>query len=183
MIKGEILILRKPTLVDEQEIVQMVQEFKDAGEEKIVGAGGVENFETYSDWLKNNEIYSDEKTVPEGRVPSTQFISIRISDNKIIGFVQLRHRLNDFLLKYGGHIGDSVRPTERRKGYATEQLILCNRYAKSLGIDKVLITCKDWNVGSKKSIIKSGGKYENSIVNPNENNVIMERYWIETNSL
>ena len=181
MIEGENLILRIPTLADEKEIVEMVQEFKDVGEEKIVGAGGIENFKNYADWIKNNENYLHEETVPQGKVTSTQFISVRKSDGKIVGFIQLRHKLNDFLLNYGGHIGDSVRPTERKKGYATEQIVLCNRYAQSLGIGKILITCKEWNVGSRKSIIKSGGKYESSISNPYEGNAVMERYWIENN--
>ena len=98
MIEGENLFLKIPTLEDEIKILEMVQEFKSVGEAKIVGAGGIENFENYADWLTNNLKYSNSETVPQGKVASTQFVSVRKSDGKIIGFIQLRHKLNDFLL-------------------------------------------------------------------------------------
>lgn len=176
MLEGERLILRLPTKEDESAILEMVQEFKDNLEEKISGAGGIENFDLYDEWLAKLELGSKKETLPTGRVIGTQFISVRKSDNKIIGFVNLRHELNNYLLKFGGHIGDSIRPSERKKGYGTEQLKICYEYCKQLGIKNVLVTCKDWNFASRLSIIKSGGKYENTKTDNDGNN--LERYWI-----
>ena len=176
MIEGERLILRLPTKDDENEILKIVNEFKASGEDSISGAGGVEKFENYQDWLNNLFIHSKKETLPEGRVLSTQFVSVRKSDNKIIGFVNLRHELNYYLLKCGGHIGDSVIPSERGKGYATEQIKLCLNYCKILGIKDVLITCKDWNIASRKTIIKNGGVFENTELDKDGNT--LERYWI-----
>ena len=176
MLEGERLILRLPTKEDESAIIEMVEEFKDNGEKTIPGSGSIETFENYQDWLDIIEKYSNKENLPDGRVLSTQFISVRKSDNKIVGFINLRHELNDYLLKFGGHIGDSIRPSERRNGYATEQLKICYEYCKQLGIKNVLVTCKDWNVASRLSIIKSGGKYENTKTDKDGNN--LERYWI-----
>lgn len=178
MVEGERLILRLPTEFDEKEILDIVQEFKNCGENIIPGSSGVENFEDYHKWLEQNLIYSKKETLPEGRVLGTQFISVRKSDGRIIGFVNLRHELNDYLLKYGGHIGGSVRPSERKKGYGSEQLKICIKYCKELGIDDVLITCKDWNIASKTSIMKVGGKFENVETDKDGNN--LERYWVRS---
>ena len=176
MVEGERLILRLPTKEDENLILEMIQEFKDNGEKTIPGSGSIEKFESYKDWLEKTEICSNKDTLPEGRVMGTQFISVRKEDNKVVGFVNLRHELNDFLFKFGGHIGGSVRPSERRKGYATEQLKICYAYCKTLGIENVLVTCKDWNIASKTSIMKSGGKFESIEVDKDGNK--LERYWI-----
>ena len=83
--------------------------------------------------------------------------------------------LNDALLKNGGHIGDGVRPSERRKGVATKMIALALEECKKLGIDKVLMVCDKDNIGSAKSIIKNGGVLENEIA---EDGVIEQRYWI-----
>ena len=130
------------------------------------------------EWLEKISICSKIETLPEGRVLGTQFITVRKSDNKIVGFLNLRHELNEYLFKFGGHIGGSIRPSERRKGYSVEQLKICVEYCKTLGIYDVLITCKDWNIASKKSIMKSGGKFENIEIDKDGNK--LERYWIRS---
>lgn len=96
---------------------------------------------------------------------------------KIISRVQVRHYFNEFLEKYGGHIGCSVRPCERRKGYANFMLSLCLPYCKKIGLKKVLLTCKVSNVGSRKTILKNGGIYENNVF-CEEDKCELERYWI-----
>ena len=101
-------------------------------------------------------------------------MTIRKSDNKIVGNLQIRHKLDEQFLIYG-HIGDSVRPSERRKGYATEQIRLALQKCKELGIDNVLMSCNKTNIGSAKSIINNGGILENEI---NVGNELMQRYWI-----
>ena len=96
--------------------------------------------------------------------------------NRLLGAVNIRHRLNDYLLREGGHIGDGIRPSERRKGYATEMIRLALIECKKLGMDRVLIVCDRDNVGSAKSIIHNGGILENEFVN--SDGEVEQRYWI-----
>lgn len=117
------------------------------------------------------------ETIPSHWVPSTQYIYVRESDNKVVGVIQIRHYFNEFLEKYGGHIGYSVCPSERRKGYAMQMLIAVLPKCKALGIDNVLICCVTGNEGSRKTIINNGGVYESTVYEP-EKKVYLERYWI-----
>ena len=108
-------------------------------------------------------------------VPSATYIALSEDSNSILGMINLRYRLNDHLLYSGGHIGYSVRRSERNKGYGSEILRLGLEEYKKMGFDKVLVTCDKDNVGSAKTILKNGGVLENEV---NEDNSIMERYWI-----
>ncbi len=92
--------------------------------------------------------------------------------------MQIRHYFNEFLEKYGGYIGYSVAPSERRKGYATDMLKIGLIKCKELGINDVLITCIDDNEASRKTIQKNGGIYESTVSVPNEG-INLERYWIK----
>lgn len=80
--------------------------------------------------------------------------------DEVIGFLNLRHALNDWLLEEGGHIGYSVRPARRRQGHATRALALGVRRAGELGIDRVLVTCDEDNVASARTIEAGGGVFE-----------------------
>lgn len=104
---------------------------------------------------------------------------MRKTDNKLVGMIQIRHELTDFLLNYGGHIGDSIAVGERNKGYGKKMLALGLEKCKKLGIEKVLILCKDTNIASRKCILANGGKYEDTRTNKDIN---LERYWIDTKS-
>ena len=117
------------------------------------------------------------KEPKEGKVPYSVFFLLDEERNILLGAVNIRHYLNDHLLQYGGHIGDGIRPSERRKGYATEMIRLALLECKKLGIDKVLMVCDKSNIGSAKSIIKNGGILENEFVD--EDGEINQRYWIE----
>lgn len=81
-------------------------------------------------------------------------------DDEVIGFLNLRHTLNDFLLEEGGHIGYSVRPSARRRGHASAALGLALREAAGLGIDRVLVTCDEDNEPSRRTIEANGGVQE-----------------------
>ena len=93
-----------------------------------------------------------------------------------MGAVNIRHKLNEELLYTGGHIGDGIRPSERRKGYATAMIALALEECRKLGIDKVLMCCNKDNIGSAKSIINNGGVLENEV---EEDGHWEQRYWIE----
>lgn len=109
---------------------------------------------------------------------ATQFLAVRESDGRLMGMIQVRHYFNEYLEKFGGHIGYSVRPSERRKGYGREQLRLALLFCKeTLGLDRALITCKTGNEGSRRTILSAGGVYENTVHEPGQN-VDLERYWI-----
>lgn len=112
----------------------------------------------------------------EGLVPATVYFTLDEERNIVVGAVDLRHYLNEPLLKNGGHIGDGVRPSERRKGIATAQIGLALQECKKLGIDKVLITCESWNIPSAKSIINNGGVLENEVEVEGKT---FQRYWID----
>lgn len=109
-------------------------------------------------------------------VPDTTLFCLDRDRNIFVGAVSIRHYLNDKLLKTGGHIGDGIRPGERRKGYATAMIALALEECKKLGITRVLMCCDKNNIGSAKSIIKNGGVLENEI---EEDGHIEQRYWIQ----
>ena len=127
------------------------------------------NFDYY---LDNLEIKSE----GDGKVPDSVFFLLDEDRNRLLGAVNIRHYLNEYLLREGGHIGDGIRPSERRKGYATEMIRLALVECKKLGMNKVLITCDRDNIGSAKSIINNGGILENEFVN--SDGEIEQRYWI-----
>ena len=115
------------------------------------------------------------KEPQEGLVPDSTFFCFDEKRNLMVGAVNIRHDLNDYLLKYGGHIGDGIRPSERRKGYATEMIRLALEECRELGLTRVLMTCDKNNIGSAKSIIRNGGILENEVL---EEGSIKQRYWI-----
>ncbi len=111
-----------------------------------------------------------------GWVPDTTLFCLDKDRNIFVGAVNIRHYLNAELLKTGGHIGDGIRPSERRKGYATAMIALALDECRKLGIDKVLMCCSKDNIGSAKSIINNGGVLENEV---EEDGHIEQRYWIQ----
>ncbi len=126
----------------------------------------------FDHYLENLE--TKEETVD--RVPDSTFFCLDMDRNIFVGAINIRHYLNQNLLNTGGHIGDGVRPSERRKGYATNMIRLGLEECRKLGIEKVLITCDKTNIGSAKSIINNGGVIENEVI---EDGVVEQRYWID----
>lgn len=121
--------------------------------------------------------YENPVTVPSHLVPATQFFYIRQSDNRIVGMIQVRHSFNDFPEKFGGHIGYSVRHSERRKGYSKDMLNMTLHFCREIGLERVMVTCINGNVGSEKTIIANGGEYESMVYWENKN-VDLKRFWI-----
>ena len=142
------------------------------------GTGGLDSHEDYDEWLLKLEKDLDILNIPDDRVPANTYFLIRQSDNRIIGMMNLRHRLNDFLLEQGGHIGYAIRPTERKKGYGTLMLKLGLERCKELNINKVLLTCDKVNIPSAKVIQKNNGILENEVYSEIFSELI-QRYWVE----
>lgn len=118
----------------------------------------------------------ERKAPSEGRVPDSVFFLLDEDRGRLLGAVNIRHYLNEALRKSGGHIGLGIRPSERRKGYATEMIRLALEECRKLGIREVLMTCDKDNEGSARSIRKNGGVLEDEFLN--EDGVIEQRYWI-----
>ena len=141
------------------------------------GCGPLRKAESPEWWLAETEKYLSPDTLPAGKVMATQFLAIRERDNRLVGMLQVRHTLNDYLAQFGGHIGYSVRPSERRKGYAKEMLRLVLPYCKdTLGIDRLLIFCE--NEYSSRIVLANGGVYECTVHEPNED-LELEKFWIK----
>ena len=173
----ETVRLLEPTMEYDEQIQAYRKEFLQPGS-SMDGGGSLIRYESSEEWLKQVERYRHPETVPPDKVPASQYIYVREQDNKIVGVLQIRHYLNDYLARYAGHIGYSVAPSERRKGYAErmlkEGLAICRR----MGLKKVLITCFPENEGSRRTILKNGGVYETT-VHEEERNRDLERYWID----
>lgn len=168
--------LIEPTMEFDKQIQAYRQEFLTFGG-SMDGCGSLRRFDRTQDWIDQVESLKKPETTPSHWVPCTQYIYVRESDHKVVGVIQIRHYFNEFLEKYAGHIGYSVCPSERRKGYATQMLRAVLPECKALGIDHVLITCVTGNEGSRKTILNNGGIYESMVYEPKEN-VYLERYWI-----
>lgn len=169
------LEIREFFLEDKYALQEYKNEFLE-NNEVIHGASSL-NQSDCEIWIKNLELFKNKDTTPNNFVTATTFGLF--DDKKLLGIINIRHSLNDYLYNFGGHIGYSVRKTERKKGYAIKMLEYCINFANNnLKLEKVLLTCDSKNIASKKTIIKCGGILENKVV---ENDRITERYWIYNN--
>lgn len=173
--RGELKLVF-PTEEYKEQIEEYLREHFEYGEYELAGDGSLDKIKNFDEWLLKIKKDVSEEKIDRGRIPSTLFIGVRKSDNRVIGTMQIRHKLNESLLKNIGHIGDGVRPSERRKGYATEMIRLALEECKKLGIDRVLMVCYKDNIASRKSIMNNGGVLENEIAA--EDGKIDQRYWI-----
>ncbi len=161
------IILVRPTLELKEEALAYRQEHFQYGEKIIYGSELFDKTESYEEWLSAVTRNTDPKTVNENWVVTDTFFAIRKGDDKIIGIIDLRHTLNDFL-KDLGNCGYSVRPSERKKGYATEMLCKLLQAAKEAGMKELHISVEKENMASIKVIRKNSGVYERSFSFENE---------------
>ncbi len=171
------VILVKPDVSYAEEIKSYRTEMLLAGS-SMDGTGALRRIEDPLLWLEYNRKMEHPETVPKNKVAATQFILTDPDTGRIYGMLQIRHDLNEYLRKYAGHIGYSVRPTERRKGYAVKMLRLALKICKEeLGMNRVMISCLIENEASRRTIRACGGVFEEKVYEHLEN-VWLEKYWI-----
>ena len=173
------LILIKLTKKYEKQLIEMIDEWRADQElnhtDNSPWAIFKDDPHDFDFYLENLEC----KKETESRVPDSVFFLLDEERDRLLGAVNIRHCLNDRLRKEGGHIGDGVRPSERRKGYGTELVRLALNECRKLGIDRVLMFCDKDNIGSAKTITKNGGVLDEEFVN--EDGVIEQKYLIDLN--
>ena len=160
------------------EFRQEILEYDEGNEDKFAGCISLDVSKSAEEWIKICELRKSEETCGKvgTMVPSHTYLAVRKRDDKVVGVIDLRHHINHPILgTWGGHCGYSVRPSERGKGYAKEMLRLNIQNAKSMGIEKLLITCDIKNEASEKTILFNGGVYEKTIDVDGDK---MKRYWI-----
>lgn len=152
--------LVRPTLKHKENALEFKKEFLEHGENVINGSEMLDNMDSYDNWLNsvlNNA--NPDKVNPDWVLTDTFFA---VDDaGKIIGIVDFRHELKVFLVDFG-HAGYSVRPTERRKGYATEILSQIKQIAKEAGLSALQLSVERKNEPSVKTILNNGGKLQRS---------------------
>ena len=152
--------LKRPIKENEAEALVFKQEFIDNGEQTINGSELLDQMDSYDEWLKSVSDNTSPKTVNPSWVVTDTYFAFDEND-RLVGVIDLRHELNDFLKDFGNS-GYSVRPSERRKGYATEMLRLIIKRAAEIGIRQLQLSVERTNEPSVKTIIKNGGRYERS---------------------
>ena len=172
----EELFLTFPSEHYAQQIVDFRREYLQAGSD-MDGCGALRRTDDPAEFIRACKDDTAPETLRPGRVLATLFLCVRKEDDKLLGMIQIRHYFNEYLEKYAGHIGYSIRPSERRKGYATEMLRLALPFCRELGIRKVLISCEPGNIGSEKTILNNGGVYESTVYEPGEQ-IYLKRHWI-----
>jgi predicted acetyltransferase len=165
--------LIKPSYELEDEFIEMISEWQSTGEELIPWSLTLSdmNFKLMVEKLHN---YSKGIDLPKGFVENSTYWLVD-ENNRIIGAIDIRHKLTSYLAFRGGHIGYGIRPSERRKGYASLMLSLALKECEAIGLSKVLITCSKSNVGSAKTIINNGGILDSEDI---EDGDVFQRYWI-----
>jgi len=167
--------LVKPARQLREEYLTFYQEWKDSGEDMVpwVIERDPSDFEAMLQFLDDNE---NGRNLPDGWIPSSTYWLIDDS-RRVVGAVNIRHSLTDRLLNSGGHIGYGIRPSERRKGYATKLLAQALEITKALGIAHVLVVCDADNEASERTIRRNGGRQDASFMEDNGN--VIHRFWID----
>ena len=161
-------------LKHKNEIIRIKKEYDD-NKEDYNGAFFIKDFDNYSELISRLDNYANGIMDNPNYVPYTCYVALT-EEGKIVGLGSLRHELNDYLNQFGGHIGYSVVPSQRKKGYGTRILKLLLKEAKNKNIKDVLLTCGIDNIGSAKVIENNKGVLENKIEHDDK---VTCRYWIK----
>ncbi len=167
------LTLKLPTPADEAALLAYKADFLQHGD-SMDGTAGLKDAPNFTAWYTAWQQNLCEETVRAGLVPATTFLAVDAT-GALVGMIDVRHRLNDHLLQFGGHIGYSVLRAHRCKGAATQMLSLALQECRALGMQRVLITCNKENIPSAKTILNNGGVLENEVPDGAR---ITQRYWV-----
>ena len=169
-----------PSKEYEEKAIDYINEFKEYGSQ-INGTGSLDRYlDNYDGWLEHLEEVRN--TIPnEEKVPAETFFLVRENDDKIVGMINIRLVLNEHLKEQGGHIGYSIRPTERRKGYNKVNLYLGLLFCQEHGIDEVLLDCDKDNLGSAKTMQALGGVLVREYFEDKEYHCMIQDYTINVN--
>ena len=170
--------LEVPTKSREKDAIEFIDEFIAYGSE-INGTGGLNRYTNdYDAWLKKLE--ADYTRVPsEEKVPARTYFLVRENDNKIVGMINIRLALNERLRRINGHIGYSIRPQERQKGYNKINLYLGLMVCQKYGIHEVLMDCDKTNVASAKTMQALGARLVSEYFDEEEYNTLIQKYTID----
>ena len=169
--------LMEPSVKYYSSFINATNNYKDNCEDRYKDLNDIsyKKFSLYLDKLKENSIG---KNLKPNYVPETTFWLVKEENElDILGFVRIRHYLTKELELEGGHIGYDIVPKFRKQGYGTLILKLAIEKAKAIGINKIVVTCDEDNLGSRKVIESNGGIFEDSFVSRNTG-VVERRYGI-----
>ncbi|PFF08098.1 GNAT family N-acetyltransferase [Bacillus cereus] len=167
--------LLTPTTDLQDEYLDFYNEWKDSGETMIpwVISKDPSNFPAMVQELLDAH---NGVNLPQSWVPDSTYWLVT-DNNRIVGAVNIRHSLTEHLFNAGGHIGYGIRPSERRKGYATKLLELSLEKTKKLNITRALVVCDEVNTASEKTILHNGGVRDDDFIEADGN--VVRRFWIE----
>lgn len=173
---GENVRLVKPSPEYKEEYLDFHKEWKSSGEDMIPWVIKKDPYD-FNEMIQSLLDAEKGKNLPQGWVPDTTFWLVE-ENNRVLGVVNIRHSLTENLMNSGGHVGYGIRPSERKKGYATKLLSLSLEKTKELGIDATLVVCDKWNEASKRTILNNGGISDKDFIEE-DGNVIL-RFWIKS---
>jgi predicted acetyltransferase len=173
---NEHLRLVKPTTDLEEEYLDFYHEWKSNGGDMIPWVIKKDP-NPFSKMVDSLLLAEKGENLPNGWVPDSTYWLVSGSD-RILGVVNIRHSLTEKLSQNGGHIGYGIRPSERRKGFATKLLTLSLQKAQSIGIDQVLIVCDAWNKPSERTILSADPVRDEDFIEEDGN--VIFRYWVDT---
>ncbi len=175
----QLMKLVLPSIEFKQSFIEAIREFKEEAGTATTSRYrelSIPDLEvSFESFVEKECSHAEGKNQPDGYVPQSEFWLV--DGEEFIGHIGIRHALNEHLKMIGGHIGYSIRPSTRGKGYGNKILELALPKAKELGIGHVLLTCDSTNIYSRKIIEKNGGVFENQVSNPKPG-VDKLRFWI-----